>query len=266
MAINPIFLKELSAFLTPLPPFQDEPSRRALLINVGLSDLLAQISCSGTTANFVPLVVNHLANYGTRPDGRPALAHLIEEVARHVGNDKQARIQEFLTQLQPQQSNKSSQPPLNSPIAAIASEKKTAYKYDIFLSHHNNDKMQIEALATWLKTQGVAVWFDSWNLVPGFPWQEGIEEGILQSRSMAVFVGASGLGQWEIPEMRAAIQLYVERNSPVVPILLPGCPADITLPLLLRRFAWIDFRNGSDTLETREKLLAAIRIYRDVQK
>ncbi|GAK48799.1 GUN4 domain protein [Candidatus Moduliflexus flocculans] len=259
MSADPIFLKELSAFLTPLPPFQDEPSRRALLINAGFSDLLAQISCGGTTANFVPIVVNYLANYGTRADGRHALAHLLEEVARNVGNDKQARIQEFLAKLQP--TNNISQFP---PTATIPPEQTTAYRYDIFLSHHNNDKAQIGALALWLKNQGVAVWFDAWNLVPGLPWQEGIEEGILQSRSMAIFVGASGLGQWEIPEMRAAIQLYVERQSPVVPIFLPGCPADITLPLLLQRFVWIDFRNGMDDTDTREKLLAAIRTYREI--
>lgn len=259
MSADPIFLKELSAFLTPMPPFQDESSRHALLINAGFSDLLAQISCGGTTASFVPIFVNYLANYGTRPDGRPALAHLLEEVARHIGSDKQPRIREFLAQLQP--TNNISPSP---PIATIPPDKNIAYQYDMFLSHHNNDKAQIGALAFWLKNQGVAVWFDAWNLVPGLPWQEGIEEGILQSRSMAVFVGASGLGQWEIPEMRAAIQLYVERQSPVVPILLPGCPADITLPLLLQRFAWIDFRNGMDDADTREKLLAAIRKYREI--
>ena len=80
---------------------------------------------------------------------------------------------------------------------------------------------------------------------------------------MAVFVGASGLGQWEIPEMRAAIQLYVERQSPVVPIFLPGCPAAMTLPLLLKRFMPIDFRAGNDT-QPREQLLAAIRTYREI--
>jgi len=256
MPMNPILLKELSAFLTPLPPFQDESSRRALLINAGFGDLLTQVTCGGTTANFVPILLNYLSNYGTRPDGRHALAHVLEEVARNVGSDKQARIREFLAQLQPTNNISPS-----SPIATIPPDKNTAYQYDIFLSHHNNDKAQIGALALWLKNQGVAVWFDAWNLVPGLPWQEGIEEGIVQSRSMAVFVGASGLGQWEIPEMRAAIQLYVERQSPVVPIFLPDCPAAITLPLLLKRFMPIDFRTGNDA-EIREKLLSAILAYR----
>ena len=48
-------------------------------------------------------------------------------------------------------------------------------KYDVFLSHATPDKPVVEDLARILKRQGIEPWLDSWNLVPGEPWQEAIE-------------------------------------------------------------------------------------------
>ncbi|GAK59821.1 GUN4 domain protein [Candidatus Vecturithrix granuli] len=130
--------------------------------------------------------------------------------------------------------------------------------YDIFLSHHSSDKAQIEQLACWLRDQGFKVWFDKWSLIPGRPWQEGIEEGLSQSRTIAVFIGASGLGQWEVPEMRAALDQAARQKKPVVPIFLPDCPENAELPLFLRAYTWIDFRSGLDNPDARQRLLWAI--------
>ncbi|MGH7552945.1 MAG: toll/interleukin-1 receptor domain-containing protein, partial [Longimicrobiales bacterium] len=81
-------------------------------------------------------------------------------------------------------------------------------------------------------------------LVPGRPWQEAVEEAIATTRSTAVLVGTAGLGPWEVSEMRACLELCVERSMPVIPVLLPGAPAKPTLPLFLRRFTWVDLREG----------------------
>ena len=130
--------------------------------------------------------------------------------------------------------------------------------YDIFLSHHSSDKPQIEVLADWLRDEGFTVWFDKWSLPPGLPWQEGLEQGLQQSRAIAVFIGASGFGQWELPEMRAALDQAARQRKPVIPIFLPGCPKDVQLPLFLRAYTWIDFRPGLDDSEARERLHWAI--------
>lgn len=131
-------------------------------------------------------------------------------------------------------------------------------KYDIFLSHHSSDKAQIEELACWLRDQGFKVWFDKWSLIPGRPWQEGIEEGLSQSRTIAVFIGVSGLGQWEVPEMRAALDQTARQKKSVIPIFLPDCPEDAELPLFLRAYTWIDFRPGLDNPDARQRLRWAI--------
>ena len=75
-----------------------------------------------------------------------------------------------------------------------------------------------------LRDRGLKVWLDEWELVPGRPWQEAVEEILATVRSSAVLVGTDGLGPWETPEMRACLTQMVRRKLPVIPVLLPGCP------------------------------------------
>lgn len=116
--------------------------------------------------------------------------------------------------------------------------------FDVFLSHNSRDKPVVEEIGTWLKGQGLRVWLDKWELRPGFPWQEGLEEGAQTSRAAAVFVGAEGLGSWQEPEMRAFVARSKRERMPVIPVLLPGCPESPQLTLFLEELTWVDLRNG----------------------
>jgi len=86
-------------------------------------------------------------------------------------------------------------------------------KYDIFLSHNSADKPAIEELARRLVKEGIQPWLDKWNLIPGKPWQEAIEEALEHCATCAVFVGASGAGPWQNEEMRAAIDRRVSESG-----------------------------------------------------
>ena len=79
-------IQELSAFMTPLPCFADERSRRAVLINAGLSDLLPSVNLSGSAYQCVASILHDFAQYG-RTD---ALLRLLQEIRKLVGGDKQA--------------------------------------------------------------------------------------------------------------------------------------------------------------------------------
>jgi hypothetical protein len=118
--------------------------------------------------------------------------------------------------------------------------------FDVFLSYNSKDRSAVIALAEALREKGLRVWFDAWELVPGRPWQEAIEESILSAHSVAVLVGSEGIGPWEEPEMRAALSLAVQRALPVIPVLLPRAPSRVDLPLFLQHFTWVDFREGFD--------------------
>jgi tetratricopeptide (TPR) repeat protein len=88
------------------------------------------------------------------------------------------------------------------------------------------------------------IWLDEWELVPGRPWQEAIEEILATVLSSAVLVGKDGFGPWEIPEMRVCLSQMVKRKLPVIPVLLPGCPQAPELPLFLGEVTWVDLREG----------------------
>jgi TIR domain/CHASE2 domain len=117
---------------------------------------------------------------------------------------------------------------------------------DVFLSHNGRDKVIVRELAEALQARGLDAWLDEWELVPGRPWQEALEEVIKTTRSAAVLVGPDGLGPWEEPEMRACLEQAVRRSMPVIPVLLPGSATLPTLPPFLERFTWVDLRAGLD--------------------
>ena len=121
-----------------------------------------------------------------------------------------------------------------------------AEQFDVFLSHNSRDKPAVIALAKRLKAQGLKVWLDAWELRPGHPWQEALAQIIETAKTAAVLVGGDGLGPWEEAEMGACLDEFARRKVPVIPVLLPGCPQKPNLPLLLRRFTWVDLRDGKE--------------------
>jgi hypothetical protein len=139
-----------------------------------------------------------------------------------------------------------------------------ATQFDVFLSHNSADKPSVESIAQQLLAAGIRPWLDSWNLVPGDPWQEGLEEALDTCATCAVFLGPSGIGPWHNEEMRVALDRRARdrsRSFRVIPVLLPGAdPADLaTLPRFLGRMTWVDFRGGLDDAEAYRGLLAGIR-------
>ncbi len=125
---------------------------------------------------------------------------------------------------------------------------------DAFFSHCGTDKKVVKQIAEILEKRGLTVWLDEWELQPGKPWQEDIEKALKSTKATVVFIGSDGLGAWETPEMRAALELQVERRMPVIPVLLPGATRDIELPLFLRRNTWVEFKDGIDDEKTIDKL------------
>jgi nucleotide-binding universal stress UspA family protein len=132
--------------------------------------------------------------------------------------------------------------PLPAPRPETVSNDGTAGGFDVFLSFNSGDRPAVRGVAERLRAQGLRVWFDEWELVPGRPWAEGLEEAIQSVKAAAVFVGSSGLGPWEMREARGFLDQFVRRKLPVIPVLLPGLVAAPRLPLFLEQFAWVDLR------------------------
>lgn len=132
----------------------------------------------------------------------------------------------------------------NEPFTFIGCQFEKKMPFDVFLSHNSQDKPSVRELGELLKKRGLTVWLDEWELIPGRPWQEALEDVIGTTESAAVLVGGDGIGPWQTPEMRAALSQFVEKGLPVIPVLLPGAPSRVDLPLFLQSFSWVDLRGG----------------------
>ena len=67
----------------------------------------------------------------------------------------------------------------------------SALHQDVFLSHNSADKPAVEVLAQRLLVAGIRPWLDSWNLIPGDPWEEAIEQALDACAICAVFWSGS---------------------------------------------------------------------------
>jgi hypothetical protein len=93
-------------------------------------------------------------------------------------------------------------------------------------------------------------------------WQDELAEGIRRSSSCAVFVGPSGIGDWERLEFKLATdRMAKDRDFRVFLVLLPDLPEpfDIgSLPPFLSTRTWVDMRGGTGS-GSLQKLINAVK-------
>ncbi len=161
------------------------------------------------------------------------------------------------------------------------------HSFDVFLSYHWRDHVQVESLAHQLRDEGLTVFLDRWYLTPGQSWPKALEATLAQCHAVGVCIGQGEMGPWQQREQYLALerQASVERqgqNFPVIPILLPGSEPPLGF---LRQNTWVDFRHrlndkvllttlvkaihgespGPDSQATVRETLATICPYRGLQ-
>jgi hypothetical protein len=131
---------------------------------------------------------------------------------------------------------------------------KSSPKFDVFLAHNSTDKPQVEAIGKELKRRNLKIWIDKEQIPPGRWFQDVIQKAIPKVKSAAIFIGPQGLGKWQAVELRSFISQCVERNIPIIPVLLPGV---IGLPeelLFLKELNWVQFKEKIDEVEALDNL------------
>jgi hypothetical protein len=68
------------------------------------------------------------------------------------------------------------------------------FAYDVFLSHSSKDKVVVRELAQRLKSDGVRVWLDEWEIKAGDNIPHKIEEGLENSRVLVLCISANAFG------------------------------------------------------------------------
>jgi hypothetical protein len=116
-------------------------------------------------------------------------------------------------------------------------------KYDVFLCHNSEDKPEIRRIADELIKLGIKPWLDEREIIPGSLWESTLEEQISNIKSVAIFVGKSGIGPYQSIEIQDFIEESYDRQCPLIPVFLPSARGTPNWPNLLKRFHTVDFRN-----------------------
>jgi TIR domain len=127
----------------------------------------------------------------------------------------------------------------------------TNKSHAVFLSYNDEDRAAVEKIAVYLADKAnLHPWFDQWALIPGEPWVLNLERGLANSSSCAVFVGKSGQGPWQTPEVEAALREQVrDPGFRVIPVLLPDAPQQPKLPIFLTGNTWSICGRASMTIK-----------------
>ena len=123
-----------------------------------------------------------------------------------------------------------------------SNEKIKAGQYDVFLSYNHEDEIRVKEIGKLLIDNGIAPWFNEWDLRPGLPWQLELEKQIKKIPSAAIFIGQAGLGRWHRREQEAFLYEAERRGCPVIPVFLSDAPPDAEFSVFLKGNTWVDFR------------------------
>jgi len=118
--------------------------------------------------------------------------------------------------------------------------------FDVFMAHNDKDKAVVLAIADALKKRNIAPWIDVEQIPPGRWFQDFIQGAICEVKSAAICLGPHGLGKWEAVEFRAFISQCVDREIPVIPVLLPGVDKIPKRLIFLRELTWVKFKTLDD--------------------
>lgn len=110
----------IANFLMSLPNLETQEGQRAFILQAGVDpELRAQLAFGQPVAQFVPILISRLLQYGTLSDGRPALEAVLEAARNWVGLNGQAECNALLQELRLHQPNTTRQSPVLPEFVAL---------------------------------------------------------------------------------------------------------------------------------------------------
>ncbi|GEM_PF-4502892 len=125
---------------------------------------------------------------------------------------------------------------------------------NVFLSHSSIDKPFIRRLSTDLRENGINVWLDEENILPGQSIVERINQALEKNDFILLAVSRSFLeSEWATWETNASINKAIQdKSDSVIPLLLEDVWESV--PMLLADKCYIDFRKHGNIVEYRHSL------------
>lgn len=117
----------------------------------------------------------------------------------------------------------------------------------VFISYSRYDAVFVDRLSGDLRQQGVHVWIDREQIMPGQQWQREIERGLNNANILIFVISRHSLrSQWVLTER----DVYAANNRKIIPILIEDIDLS-ELPTFIANIQWADFRQSyKDGLES----------------
>jgi DNA-directed RNA polymerase subunit RPC12/RpoP len=131
-------------------------------------------------------------------------------------------------------------------------------EYDVFLAHNSSDKTNVMKIAGKLRERGINPWIDKEQIPPGRWFQDVIQEAIPKVKSAAIFIGPKDIGRWQALELRAFISECIDRNIPVIPVLLPSVEKLPGNLIFLKELNWVKFNYDINDTKALDDLIWGI--------
>lgn len=111
----------------------------------------------------------------------------------------------------------------------------------VFICHSSEDKPFVRRLSADLVSNGLRVWFDEWEMLPGDSLYDKIQQGIEKASWFIIVLSPASVdSKWCKRELHHAMEEEFERNKVyVIPVLYRDC----TLPGFLKEKIWADARD-----------------------
>ncbi|MCD4687656.1 MAG: TIR domain-containing protein [Anaerolineae bacterium] len=97
-----------------------------------------------------------------------------------------------------------------------------ASENQVMISYSRRNRSFAKALVDNLNTIGVDAWLDEQDISPGQRWKESIRQGIVQARAVVAIISPHSLVS---PPCAWEVELALERNIPLIPVVFAGEPA-----------------------------------------
>jgi tetratricopeptide (TPR) repeat protein len=119
------------------------------------------------------------------------------------------------------------------------------HSFDVFLSYSSTDEAWVRRLAQDLKRYRVSVWLDRDEIRPGDRFVDALEQGMAQSRAIALVVSPASMASGWVKEMYNRAVALAQRQKEafqLIPVLLHTAE----LPGFLGDRRWVDFRHPAE--------------------
>jgi hypothetical protein len=129
---------------------------------------------------------------------------------------------------------------------------RSAFKYDVFISHSHADRNTVARIAEQLREAGISYWLDAEQITFGDPVVGKIEDGLQDSRFVvAVLSAALVRSGWCRAEYGSVLnrELSGDTTRRVIPLSLDGTADAAAIPMLLVDKLRVDFTSERSMAE-----------------